>query len=103
MEKKTLREEDSHNKSWAHPMHVSTSYVGNSDFHPFWIVTTPTKVISVETTWPRIPFLLESKEPSNPSSFPHWRGVRADIVESHDFHPAAMSFLSPLPALCQWK
>ena len=40
-QKKTLREEESHNKSWAYPMHVSNSYVGNSDFHPFWIVTTP--------------------------------------------------------------
>lgn len=50
-------------------MHMSAIAMLETQTLTPWIVTTPTKVKSVETTWPRIPFLLESKEPSNPPHF----------------------------------
>lgn len=69
-----------------------------------WRLTIPPpKVVSVETIRPGIPRILLGKEISNHFSFPQWRGIRADTVESHDFHPAIIISTPPLPDLCQWK
>lgn len=69
-----------------------------------WRFTIPSpKVISVETTWPGVPHTLLGKETSNHFSFPQWRGIRADTVESHDFHPAIIISIPPLPDLYQQK
>lgn len=60
------------------------------------------KVVSVKTTWPRIWHPLGGKENSDHSSFPQWRGVRADTGECYDFHPGIMTHFPP-PTLCQWR
>lgn len=60
-------------------------------------------MVSVETTWPGIPHILLGKKTSSYFSFPQWRGIRGDAVESCDFHPAIIIPIPPLPDLCQWN